>query len=66
MHIDTDISISLLEKKLSPGDRDLLRRFIKTLLKKEKYAQLRKEIEDRRKEIEKEEYLTHEEFWRDI
>ncbi len=64
MHIDTDIS--LLEKKLSPGDRDLLRRFIKTLLKKERYAQLRKEIEDRRKEIEKGEYLTHEEFWRDI
>ncbi len=62
MHID----LSYLEKQLTPGDRDLLKRFINNLLKKEKYAQLRKEIENRRKEIEKGEYLTHEEFWKGL
>ncbi|CAD7774137.1 hypothetical protein BLFGPEAP_01830 [Candidatus Methanoperedenaceae archaeon GB50] len=58
--------ISRLEQKLSPSDRNLLRKFINNLLKKEKYTQLRKEIEDRRREVERGEYLTHEEFWEDI
>jgi len=30
------------------------------------FTQLRKEIEDRRREVERGEYLTHEEFWEDI
>lgn len=55
-----------LETKLTPEDRILLEKFVKILLKKEKYAEMRKEIEKRRKEVEKGEYLTHEEFWRDI
>lgn len=61
-----DTAFAELETKLTPEDRILLEKFVKILLKKEKYAEMRKEIEKRRKEVEKGEYLTHEEFWRDI
>jgi len=64
--MNRDFDISQIEKKLSPGDRNLLRQFLKTLLQKEEYARLRKEIEERRREVERGDYLTHEEFWRDI
>ncbi len=49
--------------KLDPEDKEKIIYFAKILLKKEKYQKLRKEIEERKKEIEKGEILTHEEIW---
>ena len=62
MHID----LLELEKQLTPTDRHLLEKFITNLLKKKKYAHLRKEIEQRRQEVAKGEYLTHEDFWNEF
>ena len=59
-------TLSELESKLTPEDKILLERFAKLLLKRKKYTEMRKDIEKRRKEVEEGEYLTHEEFWRDI
>ena len=50
--MNTDFDISQIEKRLSPRDRSLLRKFLKTLLQKEEYARLKKEIEERRREVE--------------
>ncbi|OAG27009.1 hypothetical protein [Thermodesulfatator autotrophicus] len=49
--------------KLDPEDKEKIIYFAKILLKKEKYQKLKKEIEQRKKEIEKGEVLTHEEIW---
>ena len=49
--------------KLDPEDKEKIIYFAKILLEQEKYQKLRKEIEERKKEIEKGEILTHEEIW---
>jgi len=50
-------------KKLDREDREKIIYFAKILLRQEKYQKLKKEIEERKKEIEKGEILTHEEIW---
>jgi len=52
--------------RLTDKDRELLYEFAKTLLKSDQYKSLREELEKRRKEIEKGQTLTHEEFWGEI
>ena len=59
-------TLAELESKLTPENKTLLERFAKLLLKRKKYTEMRKDIEKRRKEVKEGEYLTHEEFWRDI
>lgn len=49
--------------KLNPEDKEKIIYFAKILLRQEKYQKLKKEIEERKKEIEKGEILTHEEIW---
>jgi len=49
--------------KLDPEDKEKIIYFAKILLRQEKYRKLKKEIEERKKEIEKGEILTHEEIW---
>jgi len=49
--------------KLDREDREKIIYFAKILLRQEKYQKLKKEIEERKKEIEKGEILTHEEMW---
>ena len=52
--------------KLSDEKKEIASIFIRTLKKSEKYSELRKEIELRKKQIENGEYSTQEEFWKDI
>lgn len=59
-------TLAELELELTPEAKTLLERFAKLLLKRKKYTEMRKDIEKRRKEVKEGEYLTHEEFWRDI
>ena len=49
--------------KLDPKDKEKIIYFAKILLRQEKYQKLKKEIEERKREIEKGEILTHEEIW---
>ena len=52
-----------LLNNLDKNDKKLINLFIEELLKKEKYKNLRNEIEKRREEIKKGETLSHEEVW---
>ncbi len=49
--------------KLDAKDREKIIYFANLLLKQKKYQKLRKEIEERKKEIERGEIFTHEEIW---
>ena len=51
---------------LDETDKEKLEYFAKILLKQKKYRQLKQEISERRKEIQKDEILTHDEFWKNI
>ncbi len=51
-------------KNLDKKDKEKLLRFAKELYKQEKYKKVREEIEKRRKEIEKGEFISHEDFWK--
>ena len=48
---------------LDDEDKKKLEYFARLLLRQEKYHSLQKEIADRRKEIENEEILSHDDFW---
>ena len=52
--------------KLDAEDREKIMYFANLLLKHKKYQKLRKEIEEREKEIERGEIFTHEEIWEKI
>ena len=52
--------------KLDPEDKEKIIYFAKILLKQEKYQKLKKEIEERKREIEKGEVFTHEEIWKKL
>ncbi|MEE4357306.1 MAG: hypothetical protein V2I97_12640 [Desulfococcaceae bacterium] len=54
--------ISLLDEE----DKQILSKFVTTLMQKRKYNCLRKEIESRRAEVEKGEVLSHKELWQDL
>ena len=49
--------------KLDVEDKEKIIYFANLLLKQKKYQKLRKEIEERKKEIERGEIFTHEEIW---
>ena len=49
--------------KLDAEDREKIMYFANLLLKQKKYQKLKEEIEEREKEIERGEILTHEEIW---
>ena len=49
--------------KLDKKDKEKVIIFAKELLKQKKYAKLRKELSERRKQIEKGEVLTHKDIW---
>ena len=55
-------SLNILTK-LDAEDREKIMYFANLLLKHKKYQKLRKEIEEREKEIERGEIFTHEEIW---
>ncbi len=57
------LDIESITRKLKKSDQRLLEQFLLSLLKKDCYKTLRKEIEARRREVERGEYLTHKEFW---
>ena len=48
---------------LDEQDKKLVKKFIEELVKKEKYEQLRKEIQKRRQEIKKGKIVSHGEIW---
>ncbi|OAQ21084.1 hypothetical protein [Thermosulfurimonas dismutans] len=52
--------------KLDPEDKEKIIYFAKILLKQEKYQKLKREIEERKKEIENGEVFTHEEIWKKL
>ena len=51
---------------LDEPDREKVKYFARILLKQEKYKSLKKEIEERRKEVSEGEVLSHDEFWKDV
>ncbi len=51
-------------KNLDKKDKEKLLKFAKELYKQKKYKKVREEIEKRRKEIEKGEFISHEDFWK--
>ena len=57
------MEITKIINNLDKNDKRLVNLFVEELLKKEKYKSLREEIEKRREEIRKGEFLTHEEVW---
>jgi hypothetical protein len=57
------MEITKIINNLDKDDKKLVNLFVEELLKKEKYKSLREEIEKRREEIRKGEFLTHEEVW---
>ncbi len=54
---------SIIEK-LDENDRDKIEYFAKLLLNQSKYKKLKNEIEQRRKEIENDETLSHDDIWK--
>ena len=58
-------SLNILTK-LEAEDKEKIIYFAKLLLKQKKYQKLRKEIEERKKEIERGEVFTHEEIWKKL
>ena len=48
---------------LDEQDKKLVKKFIEELIKKEKYENLRKELQKRRQEIKKGHTASHEEIW---
>jgi hypothetical protein len=54
-------SISLLDK----ADQRKIAEFVQILLNRDKYQNLRKEVEARRAEIEKGEVVSHDDIWSD-
>ena len=63
-HYHNKIQILYLSQELDKKDKEKLLKLAKELYKQKKYKKLRKEIEERRKEIEKGEILSHEEIWK--
>ncbi len=55
-----------ITEKLDKTDRKLVERFVNTLLSKDKYRKLRREIEARRNEAKTGKTLSHDEFWKKI
>ena len=51
-------------KNLDKKDKEKLLKVAKELYKQKKYKKVREEIEKRRKEIEKGEFISHEDFWK--
>lgn len=49
--------------RLDKDDKEKVSYFIRLLLKKSKYQALKKELAERRQEIESGETLSHEEIW---
>ncbi|MCI5218965.1 MAG: hypothetical protein D3914_07200 [Candidatus Electrothrix sp. LOE2] len=49
--------------RLDKDDKEKVSYFIRLLLKKSKYQALKKELAERRQEIESDETLSHEEIW---
>ena len=56
---------SILER-LDQEDKEKVSYFIRLLLNKSKYQQLKKEISDRQEEIESGETLSHEDIWKQM
>ncbi|WP_456384270.1 hypothetical protein [Persephonella sp.] len=57
-------TLETIIKKLDNKDRERLLSFAKELYKQKKYRILREEIEERRKEIKRGDFLTHEDVWK--
>ena len=53
-------------KKLDGDDRDKIMYFVNLLIKKEKYDKLKKDISNRRLEIESGETITHDDIWKQM
>ena len=52
--------------RLDQGDREKVIYFAGMLLRQKKYQKLRREIEERRREIERGEVLSHDEVWNSL
>ncbi len=57
--------IKLLEK-LDKSDKEKVNYFLKLLLNQSKYNKIRKEIEERRKEIKQGDVLSHDDIWNEL
>jgi len=53
-------------QKLNKSDQEKIRYFLKLLLNQSKYKQLKQEIDARRDEIRKGDFLTHDEIWHQL
>ena len=58
-------SANILER-LDQEDKEKVSYFIRLLLNKSKYQQLKKEIADRRKEVQSGETVSHEDLWKQM
>ncbi len=56
------VRFDILEK-LDKKDQEAVAYFLRLLLNKTKYRKLKEEIEERRKEIERGDTLSHSEIW---
>ena len=59
------LAASILER-LDQEDKEKVSYFIRLLLNKLKYRQLKQEIADRREEIKSSETLSHEDIWKQM
>jgi len=57
--------LSIIEK-MDDSDQEKIRYFLKLLVKEKKYKKLKREIDERRKEIAEHQGLTHDEIWQKI
>jgi hypothetical protein len=57
--------ISILER-LDQENKEKVSYFTRLLLNKSKYQQLKKEVADRRKEVQSDETVSHEDLWKQM
>jgi hypothetical protein len=58
-------SANILER-LDQEDKEKVSYFIRLLLNKSKYQQLKEELSDRRKEVQSGETVSHEDLWKQM
>jgi hypothetical protein len=60
------LSATNILERLDQEDKEKVSYFIRLLLNKSKYQQLKNELTERRKEIQSGETLSHEDLWKQL
>ena len=60
------ISAANILERLDQEDKEKVSYFIRLLLNKSKYQQLKKEVAERREEIKSGETISHEDMWKQM